>query len=327
MRRLFTFFKTDTGKIIFLAVAVMIALAFYWRSSASRQKLAEKTVIVTRPLIQETTHHDENFSEVGLPSAPTPAPLPPGQNNTKPQRVITPIDIYNTVEESISAESLPYGRLIRCRLINTIDSSKLSTPVVAMIMDDQWQDDRLILRAGTEIHGTAQKDRTRDRISAEGVWTIVWNTSDPDRNGQELNVKGLALAALKDPNSPKWNVEDGSSGIPGVVIKTDNLAELKLFVATFLSGAASGLEDTSESPFGTYTQTGNIKNAGLAGTSAVLNDYAHQIQQQIEQDGFYVRCTGGTEFYFYNLEPIVPSKATIGGSQVRETDMNTTSNP
>jgi len=326
MRGLLNFFKTDTGKIILFVVAVIFALAFYWRSSSSRQKLAEKTETVTRPLIQETTHHDENFSEVDLPSAPTPAEAQSAQH-VKPQRVITPIDIYNTVDESVSADSLPFGRMIRCRLINTIDSSKLSTPVVAMIMEDQWQDDRLILRAGTEIHGTAQKDRTRDRISAEGAWTIVWNTSDPDRNGQELNVKGLALAALKDPNKPMWDIEDGSAGIPGVVIKTDNLAELKLFAATFLSGAASGLEDTSQSAFGTYTETGNIKNAGLAGTSAVLNDYARQIQQQIEQDGFYVRCTGGTEFYFYNLEPIVPSKASIGGSQIKDTPTTTSLKP
>jgi hypothetical protein len=315
MRGLLNFFKTDTGKIIALIVVVIAALAFYWRSSISRQKLAEKTVTVTRPFIQETTHHDENYSEMDLPTAPAPARVSSAESK-QPQHVITPIDIYNSVDESISSESLPYGRMIRCRLINTVDSSKLSTPVVAMIMDDQWQDNRLILRAGTEIHGTAQTDRTRDRISAQGVWTIVWNTSDPDRNGQELNVKGLALAELKDPNDSTWNVEDGSSGIPGVVIKTDNLAELKLFAATFLSGAASGLQDTTQNVLGLYTETGNIKNAGLAGTSAVLNDYARQIQQQIQQDGFYVRCTGGTEFYFYNLEPIVPNKATIGGSQV-----------
>lgn len=327
MRGLLNFFKTDSGKIITLGVVVIFALAFYWRSSISRQKLAEKTVIVTRPLIQETTHHDENFSQVGLPSAPTPAQIPQGQNNNKAQRVITPIDIYNTVDESISPDSLPFGRMIHCRLINTIESSKMTNVVVAMVMEDQWQGDQLILRAGTEIHAMAQKDRVRDRMSAEGMWTIVWNTSDPDRNGQELNIKGLALASFKNPNSSTWGVEDGSAGIPGVVLKTDNLAELKLFAATFLAGAASGLEDTSESAFGTYTQTGNIKNAGLAGTSAVLNDYAHQIQQQIEQDGFYVRCTGGTEFYFYNLEPIVPSKATVGGSQVRDETMTSSLKP
>ena len=69
------------------------------------------------------------------------------------------------------------------------------------------------------------------------------------------------------------------------------------------------------------------ENAARLAQSAQEAGAAHQIQQQIEQDGFYVRCTGGTEFYFYNQEPIVPSKASIGGSQVRETDMNTTSNP
>jgi hypothetical protein len=321
MRELFNFLKTDTGKIIALAIAVGVALLIYWRSSVGREKLAEKTTFITRPIIQETTRHDDNFSAVAPPALPPPVPASANRTNNAPQKVVTPIDIYNIVDDSISPESLPYGRLIRCRLINTIDSSKLTTPVVAMIMEDQWQDDRLILKAGTEIHGTAQKDRTRDRISAEGTWTIVWNTSDPDRNGEELNVKGLALAALKDPDKLSWDIEDGSAGIPGVVLKTDNLAELKLFAATFLSGAASGLQDTSQNAFGTYTETGGIKNAGLAGTSAVLNDYAHQIQQQIEQDGFYVRCAGGTEFYFYNLEPIVPSKATIGGSQARESSM------
>ena len=89
---------------------------------------------------------------------------------------------------NVSDEFLPFGRLIPCELVITVDSSRIATPIVGLVTEDQWENGNLIIPAGTEVHGQCQLDRSRDRIASDRSWVIVWQES-----GKELPVQGVAL--------------------------------------------------------------------------------------------------------------------------------------
>ena len=77
-----------------------------------------------------------------------------------------------------------------CRLI-----SKITTPIVGLVTEDQWEDGNLIIPAGAEVHGQSQVDRSRDRIASKKYWVVVWQDS-----GKELPVQGIALDSSPRPD-------------------------------------------------------------------------------------------------------------------------------
>ncbi len=101
----------------------------------------------------------------------------------------------------------------------------------------------------------------------------------------------------------------------GELLKSDDLAEIKLFAATFLSGAASGLTEKEQTIFGSQTAP-SLQNAPLVGAQQVLNTYAKQILETIQRDGFYVRVAAGKQFYLYVTQTMDRSKAIIGGTRL-----------
>ena len=148
--------------------------------------------------------------------------------------------------KKFSDDFAPFGRLIPCELVITVDSSSIQTPIIGLVTEDIFHHGQLIIPAGTEVHGTAQVDRARERIASNGRWTLVW------QNGQELNVSGLALDHEREPETGSWGITDGSAGLRGKLLKTDNLAEVKLYVAALLSGAAEVFTDREISAFGSF---------------------------------------------------------------------------
>jgi uncharacterized protein YcgL (UPF0745 family) len=192
-------------------------------------------------------------------------------------------------------------------LVITVDSSSIRTPIVGLVTEDVFHHGQLIIPAGTEVHGAAQVDRARERIASNGRWTLVW------QDGQELNVSGLALDREQDADTGTWGITDGSAGLRGKLLKTDNLAEVKLFIASLLSGAASAFTETRTSAFGTFALP-TLQNAPLMGAQSVLDRYAQQILQTIERDGFYVRVPAGKQFYLYITQTIDEQDAKIGGT-------------
>ena len=202
----------------------------------------------------------------------------------------------------------PFGRLIPCELVITIDSSTIRTPIVGLITEDIYHGGRLIIPAGTEVHGVAQVDRVRERIASGKQWTLVW------QNGEELPISGIALDREKNPDGDGWGITDGSAGLRGRLIKSDNLAEIKLFAASFLSGAAGALTERDQTIFGSIASP-SLQNAPLKGAQDVLAVYAKQILDSIQRDGFYVRVSSGKQFYLYVTQTIDRTEATIGGSR------------
>jgi len=204
----------------------------------------------------------------------------------------------------------PAGRLLRCQLINTVDSANIDTPIIALVTDDLWHDGKIVVPAGTEVHGRASVDRMRERIVASGSWTLVWQT------GQELIVRGIALDREEGPSGTTWGITDGSAGLRGQVLLSDGLAEAKLFLATFMSGMASGLQQTRYTLVGTELP-GTARNAALSGASSVLNRYAEDIAETVRRDGLYIRVPAGKQMYLYLIETVDLSRARVGNSRPR----------
>ena len=199
----------------------------------------------------------------------------------------------------------------------------METPIVGLVTGNIYYGGRLIIPAGTEVHGMAQTDRQRDRISTSTSWKLVW------QDGEELQLKAVALDREFDNNTNQsgWAITDGSAGLRGEVIKSDNMADIKLFAATFLSGAAGALTEQQQTLLGSMPAP-TLGNAPFQGAQAVLQTYAQQINDSIQKNGFYVRVPSGKQFYLYVLQTIDRADASFGGAGlVEETDVQSSTTP
>jgi hypothetical protein len=269
----------------------------------------------TEPIISEkpSTLVSSNSYPVGTASSPQPSFITPS-HQTEP---LAPISLFadSTADmvrpKKLSAIYAPFGRLIPCETVVTVDSSSMQTPIVGLITENIYYGGKLVIPAGTEIHGMAQADQQRDRIATSPSWTLVW------QDGEEMQLKAIALDREFDDNTNQsgWAITDGSAGLRGEVIKSDNLADIKLFAATFLSGAADALTEKQETVFGPINSP-SLNNAPFQGAQTVLQTYAQQIYDSIQKNGYYVRVPSGKQFYLYVLQTIDRADATFGGTGI-----------
>ena len=329
-RDFLNFFKTKSGKLVAfgaLFAVVLIIFSVLRKHHGSAGDAVSVTVLTTnvtdRPqVVQSVTRPLQVFdppppkpepvsssSRVQLPK-PSPLPVvPPSQNLT-----LTPISLFADSAagmapvKKLSPVFAPFGRLIPCETVVTVDSSSIQTPIIGLVTENVYYGGKLVIPAGTEIHGTAQTDHQRERIASGKNWTFVW------QSGMEMQIKAIALDREFDneTNQSGWAITDGSAGLRGEIIKSDNLADIKLFAATFLSGAASALTEKQQTIFGPVNSP-TLNNAPFAGAQAVLQTYAQQIFDSIQKDGFYVRVPSGKQFYLYVLQTIDDADASPGG--------------
>lgn len=329
-RDFLNFFKTKSGKLITFGALFAASLVIFG-VVRSRHVSAEDAIGVTplgtnnlKPQIVQSVQRPFNLFRPPLPktasqsstnslgtnSSPQPLPNPsPRQSD-----LLTPISLFADSRAGIipakklSAAFAPFGRLIPCETVITVDSSSIQTPIVGLVTENIYFGGKLIIPAGTEVHGMAQTDRQRERIAGSTSWTFVW------QDGQEMQLKALALDREFDDgtNQSGWAITDGSAGLRGELIKSDNLADIKLFAATFLSGAANALTEKKETLFGSVA-TPSLNNAPFQGAQAVLETYSRQIYDSIQKNGFYVRVPSGKQFYLYVLQTIDRADATLGG--------------
>jgi hypothetical protein len=246
---------------------------------------------------------------------PTPAPIPvnPGAGAVVRPAVAAPrplpllvIEEPKTPPAEAAGLSAPYGRLIPCETVVALESSRLQTPLIGLVTEDVWHDGRLIVPAGAEVHGPTALDQARERLAAQGSWKIVWRTRDAE-NGREITAQGIALDREYDARTGIWGEPDGSAGLRGQVVKTQDERELKLFAATFLSTATSALQQFQPAA-GLLGEAAlpvaTAHNAVLAGTGAILREYAQELRETIARDGFYLRVPAGKPFYLYLTETL-----------------------
>jgi len=327
-------FVIETPSGNFLGFVLLFGLVILW-INLGKTKLPARTSNLPGPESPSTSNESaKTASKVSTfqTDIPTMKPIPlmnqiPQEQKPESQVIPQaaeplPVNLYESETPSVSENYLPVHRLIECETVITIDSSKIQTPIIGLVRKDQWHDNRLIIPAGTEIHGMAQLDRSRERIGSQNNWKFVWRTPG-ENNGLELACQGIALANLPLPDGRGWALADGSAGLPGRVIKSDNEAELKYFIANFVGGLSSGLIETQSqaTPYGTATSriTGTIKSGVAMGMSQSMAQWANLILQRIQQDGFYIRVPGATPFYLYTYETIDLASARRGMSLARET--------
>lgn len=321
------FFSTPTGQLSLVGLLAALAIGAVAWQRAHRRPVLSPAVKAAMP--------------VALPKVFTrdvarvaPAPLPNSPANANPPRTIPtaavapitppkpqalPLALVASTHASEKPDPVfaPFGRMIPCETVIALESNRLETPVIALVTEDVWHAGRLIVPAGAEVHGRASPDRTRERLTASGPWTIVWRTPGRD-NGRTLRVEGLALDRDFDPTTGAPAEHDGTAGLRGAVLRTDDLREVKLFAATFLATATAALQETRATA-GLLGETAipaaTARNASLAGTSAILREYAQQIRDSIARDGFYVRVPAGKPFYLYVTETIDRSRAHPGAAR------------
>lgn len=335
-RDFLNFFKTKSGRLVAFAALFAGGLIIFGvirkhhpsaDDAVAATPLATNTITGKPQIVQSVTLPLQTFNPPPAKPEPTTLATSSAYNNSAPQSLpnastrqaesLAPISLFADSDAGISqpkklsAEYAPFGRLIPCETIITVDSSSIQTPIVGLITENIYYGGKLIIPAGTEVHGMAQTDRQRERIAGNTSWTLVW------QDGEEMQLKAIALDREFDneTNQSGWAITDGSAGLRGEIIKSDNMADIKLFAATFLSGAASALTEKQETVFGPINSP-TLNNAPFAGAQAVLQTYAQQILDSIQKNGFYVRVPSGKQFYLYVLQTIDRADASFGGTAI-----------
>lgn len=287
--------------LLLVAFVLFTGAGIWWQHSRRQPVLAPAVPAAVAALPRVFTREGARF----VPPAKQPEPpVSAAAPTSKPVAVVEPralpLRLFEAVEpkQAVTPLRVPPGRLIPCETVTVLESSRQNTPVIALVTEDVWAEGRRVVAAGTEVHGRFALDRARDRLTADGAWTF-----NPPRDGTSRENFVLQATALeRDIEAGRPGPHDGSAGLPGKMLRTDDLGELKLFAATFLSTATLALQDL-RSTGGLVGETtfpaATARNATLAGTSAVLRDYAQQLKDAIARDGFYIRVPAGTPFYLY----------------------------
>jgi len=205
-RKFLNFLRSKTGLLILflLATCVVLILANSRKNfgkdadqvsgkpkaadaEAKKPQLIER---ITRDMVPFRPPSPDDKSR-----KPTPATAKSSEVETPslpPISIVAETPSNERKPKELSEDFAPFGRLIQCELIVTVDSSSINTPVIGLVTENVYHHGHLIIPVGTEVHGSAQVDRVRERIASDGRWTLVWQT------GEELRVSGLALDREKD---------------------------------------------------------------------------------------------------------------------------------
>ncbi len=335
MRPLLTFLK---GPGVIIPVLIVFFVAFYFirhrreaaavATAAAAKNTPAKTLGNVNPerrsvqpgsqTLRETVPGNvivpatSNLPDTDAPvvrATPTPPPVATHAAATPPPKLPKLIQSYSAQAPaplSISPPKLfaPTGTLIKCSLVLTVDSSSLQTPVLAEITEDVWENKKLIIPAGTLAYGFAGKGHVRDRIDVSGTWNLIF------KDGREYQIRGLALDREKDANGDGFGLTDGSAGIKGQILESDEYGDLKIFLATAIGAVANNSLSTTNQGFGNSV-TNSAQNVPLQGAQAVLDRYARRIEESQQGDGTFVRVAAGSEFYIFPLNVVEPQLASV----------------
>jgi len=341
-RLVVNFFKTRLGVMILCATGLALLLLFINDRRASKTKAPPATSITNPVNEPESTKYEREVTELPI-NPPTKVENYIYTSDTSRRPVYEKVSIYTKPTaapeppvaqpdlKKFSSQTAPFGRLIKCELLTTLESNKIQTPVIGIVMEDVWWNGNLIVPAGSEVHGRAVVDRTRDRIGSANQWTVVFPAFEGNNqvNGAELVIKGLALDRDEDMvvqqpgDSPStWGLLDGSWGLRGDVIREDKYAALKVIGAGFLAEASRTLISRTVTGTGGFIggavvqNDSTLSNAAMAGANQALEHYIEQMQREIQEYGSYIRVRAGKPFYLYVMQTMDVSNARIGDSLI-----------
>ena len=231
-RDFLNFFKTRTGKLV-LFVAIFGGGLLLFSALRDRSNSGEADIRVTHLTTNATDKPQvvqsiERPMQAFRPPPPKPEPQPLATKTNEPPKVavekpkqeppapqLAPISLVADASAGVSEpKSLgsiyaPYGRLISCETVITVDSASIQTPIVGLVTENIYHGGKLVIPAGTEVHGSAQTDRHRERIASGSSWTLVW------QGGEELRLKAIALDREFSGDQEGWGITDGIAGLRG----------------------------------------------------------------------------------------------------------------
>jgi hypothetical protein len=280
--------------------------------SVDKSVAQKETVLSSRRLIPGNNPEPEN----------TPVKNQVFTVPTHPQALPTLVSFYTNIPSPTPSPTpkeqtkeiqywLPPSILIPCALVNTVESSHINTPVIGEVTRDCWQNGKLIVEAGTIVSSFAQNGATRDRIEVAGMWLFVF------KDGRQLKVPGIACVREADPTNQQFGPHDGSAGLEGVITESDHWANAKAFL---------GLLMMSTTQVATSAANG-VLNKGFSGgtvlpdTSEIEAKYLDQLLNGQTGDGRFVQVLGGTEFYIFPTDTVLPTHRTIVNNATVTTDM------
>ncbi|MFZ4388003.1 MAG: TrbI/VirB10 family protein [Chthoniobacterales bacterium] len=307
-----------TGRLILFLVAGAVILGFILLHQGARP-----TGLVTQAVPKDATVAKGYSIESGIPdiasSQKAPVAKPPiaVRQDGRPMTVVKappaiPQAIFATKDASLGEVYLPFGRLLKCELVNTVDSINLDTPIIGLITEDVWNNGRLVIPAGTEVHGNAKQSAARERIGSDRQWMLVM------QDGKELPLIGTVLDYAPDGTKPNhWAETDGSAGLRGYKIASDKYAEAKAILAAMISSGAGAFPSVVNlvSPLTggvTQVQSGGFTDALSAGMQAGGKLYAQRLLDGLQKDPYFVRVPAGTLFYLYVNQTLDLNKAARG---------------
>ena len=224
----------------------------------------------------------------------------------------------------LSENIAPYGRLLRCELVNTLESSNLGTPIIGLVTRPlAWPEGsgKILIPSNVEVHGISQSGKMRDRITGTESWVLVFpQDSTGVKGGGELLVKGMALTRSNFDGRDKesWDIRDGSLGIKGRVIDERDKYKIELWLASFIANLAPNMQQTQQqgqsilNPTGVTVPVPNVKDALLGGVKGAMDSEVERVKQAIQDAGYYCRVPAGTQFYLYVEQTIDLQNASLG---------------
>ncbi len=255
----------------------------------------------------------------------------PEQEKEKPQKIFVLSAAQGNQagstenETFLSSRYAPYGRLLDCKLVNTLESNVDGTPLIAVVIQDLWwtntQGERkLIIPAGTEIHGK-MGSCVRNRMMSDGRFVLVWQITS-GQVGMELQLNGRVLEKSNQAgDKTKATITDMAAGIPGRVMGNANLNEMLQYTMAFTQGLSAGFQDNKTFDNGSTIVTendGSTKNA-LAKAFETLSSVAlENITDRISKESYYIRVPAGTEFYLYIEQVTDIEKAAIADTMLNQ---------
>jgi Bacterial conjugation TrbI-like protein len=215
----------------------------------------------------------------------------------------------------------PYGRLIKCELVGTVDSiSARPEAVVAIVTEPLYWDGQLVVPEGSEVFGHAQPEPILDangigRLVDDGQWTLVLHPADGP--GAELAVKARALDRREAPAAAgravtAWGMDDGTDGLVGYALTSMDGTQARLFAAAALQGATRAVTAIAQrqqagpglaGTLGATEVAPTLGNAAVGaaggGASDSLGEWITRLRAEVARRGAYVRVPAGKTFYLF----------------------------
>ena len=162
--------KGDFGRLVLagIAFALIIGGILYWKGlhPASVPKPGHAAAIDAEASQSKVTTFDSDMPVFHV--APAPVPLTPPPAKATPKSDISLMAFADSDEPRIGDAYAAYGRFLRCKLLITVDSNRIQTPIVGILMEDVYSTNhQLLIPAMAEVHGMAQADGAESRIGSK----------------------------------------------------------------------------------------------------------------------------------------------------------------